>query len=1649
MSSNLTPPGSLAAPAIVPATSAGQILGFNLQNTGATALAAQPVTLNEVFKPGAVPAGSSLTATINGVTYQAQLDAKTFNPDGSVASGVVTILAPALAADSSTPVMLSLAPANSTDPLNLASALKNYSLTANLDITANAGGSIGAQTIDIASLFRSALAANTAQSWLSGPLASEAIVSIPVSGSLRIEADITAYANGQISATLQFNNDAAMQASGGTITYSATVVQNGTTIAQQSNLTQYQYQDWSLTTGTTPSAVGLNVQHDIAYLEATGAIPNYDIQYGVSSSAIANEAAAIAAPGWNAPLGTDQITQYMPSTGGRGDIGPTTQANATWLITQNATAASYALGQASAAGSVPWHFYDPTSNGTFLNTADAANIWTDMRGGPHSYTTGLTQQVNTTNTGWTADPAHMPDLNYVAYMITGNVVDLEQLNAAASFAIDNFWPSPRNGGQAIVASFGNQIRASAWSLRTVQEAAYANPTGSADKAYFSAVTNANYTYLVSLIPQLTIAEGQAHGYFPGVYGSTGATLPPWQQDYFASTVIQGAEMGNANALTFLQWESNFLVGRFFASAQGFSPQDAFAYNLTVGPQSDAGLSAGGPYYQTWGQIEQASQANGQSNIAGTGVNGGWGQSQGDYGALAMQSLAGIITVSVANPTIMGNYQYQAMQAFGWILNSGAPYTTPAEIAAGNPQFLIVPRLANGQLLSFGNMVISHDSAATATALAPINLAENALLYAGSGTDTLIGGTGINLLFGGAGNDVIFGGPNGNDIFAGAGNDTIIAGGGTTYIQASSTAQLAAGTGQDLFVLNSGASGAVTVAGFNPSLDRLDIVNASGTALTAAQLSAIEATATTINGGTQFTLSSSETLFVASVTGANGAWFTQQNQAITAPASLLATAEANNTVPASSGGSSSSGSSGPSSSPAPAPTNPLQIITSGTAQTILGGSGGSAVDSISGATIDAQQTGQSDFVTISGANNIINAKGGAGSFPTYGNITTTGANNQATVTGGVYTETGASDSVTAPYSFGALTINEAGTGEFASLTGTNAVNIGGTANTAFLTIQAGSPGAASATVGGSNDTINAGVYSPILVTGSANIINASGEAAVTIAASAQAAADTVFASGFDAITTESGLSFIAAVGGGNVMATINTAKSATSTISLGANANVSVTGAGIATIIDSLQTQGAATVAGFNPTVDQIALQNANGSAITAAQIASLVQNASIHGSTATLGLSSGATLTLTDLTAAPQAAWFTVPVAPLPPPTVQPPAQQTILGAASAFMFDPLSNAAINAQQLGQSDFLTIGGANDTINAQGGPGGYATYGNITAAGANSQITATGGVVTELGANDSVTSPYSFGSLTINEIGTGQLASVTGTTNVSIGGSANTAFLTIQSGSPGAIMATVSGANDTIFAGTYSPIMVTGAANIINASGEAAVTVAGAAQAASDTIIASGFDAINTQSGNNVISIPGGSWNSTITNGAGNDTIFAGTAAPGGSNQLAINGGSGTLVITDMASGRTITMTAGSGAVTATGANNGSVLVGGTNGNNYLAASGNSTLIGHGGSNTILGGAGNEMLVASTVAGATNSFLINSLTANNATTITGFGAPGTSDSITLQSGLSISQTSTTQLHGTILTLNDGSKIFLSQFTGALHSNGTSNGIIVTP
>ena len=835
---------SLVAPVVPQPIDPGEIVGLNLQNPTAAALPAQYVSFGEVFKAGAVPAGSQLVAIVNGSDTPVQMDVKTTYPDGSAETATITMLQPALAANATAGVMLALAPTlapigtPTPAPVNIVQeiAASNYDLSVNIAIQ---GGST--YTLNVANLYSQALANGSVTYLKQGPEATEVQFQTTVTGSLRMVFNVTAYANGTFRTNVQFNNDLAMQASGGTLTYNASITEGGQSVYQVNNLTQYQYEDWNQVVYTGTSAPAVNVQHDMAYLEQTGAIANYDLADGVPAAYVAGEASSLAQPGWNAPLATDGITQYMPMTGGRPDIGPTTEANSLWLMTQNASAAQYALGQAGVGAGIPWNFYNPQA-GTWLNTNQYPNIRIN---GWEGNSTDLTQGVNATNNGWTPDVAHQPDLFYDAYLLTGNQSYLDALNAQASYGIDTLWPPMRDGAPNSTGNdnviYGNQVRGAAWTLREIDEAAYANPTGSAEKAYFTQVMNDNWRWLASQIPTWTTLEGQAHGYIidPFEYG---LAIAPWQQSYFISTAVQAAEMGNQNAGTFLNWATNYIAGSVLNLGH-----DSINYVVDAFPNS---VSSNGQIYwdsatnawayaqplQTWSAIEGNMQTYGPSNGAG------WTQSNGDYGADQMQALAGIISVT-GSP--------EAMQAYAWLAGSGAPYTSAAAIQA-QPQFDIVPRLPDGNLLTLGNM-FTFDSTAPGIDRGA-GTADQLIVEEGNANVTLAGGNGgINILANfGTGNDVLAGGDQGNYIFAGPGNDTVIGGAGSNYLQAGTIVPTSFYDGATpppavpvatTFVLDTALAAQDTIAGFQPGADAIDLVSSTGQALSSSQIAAIISTAT--------------------------------------------------------------------------------------------------------------------------------------------------------------------------------------------------------------------------------------------------------------------------------------------------------------------------------------------------------------------------------------------------------------------------------------------------------------------------------------------------------------------------------------------------------------------------------------------------------------------------------------------------------------------------------------------------------------------------------------------------------------------------------------------------------------------------------------
>ena len=747
-----------------PALSANEIVGVTFQNAGQGSLAAGVATFGQAFQAGDLPAGSTLQARIGGAIVPVQVDAKTFHEDGSVKFAVLSVARPDLAAGESVAVMLGATAAGGAGPaLQLETALAGRSFV--VEITPSGGAT---KQIDVLQALRDAVASGTASFWQQGPLATEARVSVDLPGSQRLVFDVTVFTGGGYSVQAQFNNDEAMGATGGTVTYQAVVRMDGREVDRET-VTQAQYQNWRETYSSTavdggqglggPAEGWLNIQHDVRYLQETGAIAQYDLAVGISETLLQQWGTAAQAAGWGTPLATNGVTTYMPTTGGREDLGMTTAANTAWLMSQDARAAEYALGQAAASGAVPWNFWD-AANGTWLNTESYPQLWTDARGGtgkpgdPKS--TGLTQQVSKA-TGWTPDLPHQPELSFVPYLLTGDRAILDSLLAQATHSIMSRWPEERLADGIIIVN-GHEVRASAWSLRQIENALWAAPEGSAEQTYLQSVSDANWAWLIEQIPVWTAMQGEAHGWLPGTY--TVGSMAPWQQDYLASTVIAAASRGNEDALTFLKWQSNFLVGRFFQAEKGFAAHDGAAYNIAIGP-----LTGGGPY-KTWAEIGEAMAARGMSNSEG------W-KNEGEYARLAGATLAGIYLLTGSE---------DALAAYLMLITDSAPGMGPSDYAS-TPQYAVT---IEGLYAGAVRGTDGNDD------VAPSAGGKTLAVDLGAGFDVLTLGPGgntgkvrnVEILNGSAGNDVITieGAAGGSFVDLGAGSDTLsLAGGGRVTV----------------------------------------------------------------------------------------------------------------------------------------------------------------------------------------------------------------------------------------------------------------------------------------------------------------------------------------------------------------------------------------------------------------------------------------------------------------------------------------------------------------------------------------------------------------------------------------------------------------------------------------------------------------------------------------------------------------------------------------------------------------------------------------------------------------------------------------------------------------------------------------------------
>lgn len=346
---------------------------------------------------------------------------------------------------------------------------------------------------------------------------------------------------------------------------------------------------------------------------------------------------------------------YSNHQGGRADIGYLPQWTVAWLMSQDNGARKYMMQCADTSGRFPWNYFD-RGNNTWLTARDHPLLWIDGRCSPYLPCPANFPDASDT---YIPDTAHQPELAYIPYMITGSRWYLDRLQAQGAFAIVAIWPSIRSTcyacpDEAYIVTFNEQVRSSAWCMREILYNSYINPDNDRIKSYFSQAITNNWQWVLNMSSQWQMYQGQAYGWLPGVYAQT--VLPPWMEDYLASSVAISALQGNQMARQFFSWMKNFLVGRFLAQSQGFNPRNGITYNIYVGNV----YASDNTTANTWAAIQSGTVDIGQDN------GNGWANSAGNYGQLGIATLVLYLDVFPGDA--------QASQALTWLEGAGAPFT---------------------------------------------------------------------------------------------------------------------------------------------------------------------------------------------------------------------------------------------------------------------------------------------------------------------------------------------------------------------------------------------------------------------------------------------------------------------------------------------------------------------------------------------------------------------------------------------------------------------------------------------------------------------------------------------------------------------------------------------------------------------------------------------------------------------------------------------------------------------------------------------------------------------------------------------------------------------------------------------------------------
>lgn len=346
----------------------------------------------------------------------------------------------------------------------------------------------------------------------------------------------------------------------------------------------------------------MHVKHSTAYLIDTKAVPNYDRTVIVSETELAKIKTS-----WTGtktePMGVGAAYPYMPATGGRPDIGLLPGWSAMYLLSMDKRAKEVMLGTADLAGSWSSHYRNQATDRpislvdypymTILgNIGDTKNPATGKyEAFPACATTSACKSP------YAHDSSHQPAFAYLPYLVTGDYYYLEELQFWSMW--NTFAPNPayRQHVKGLLSS--NQVRAQAWSLRSLAEAAYITPDNDALKQQLLYYLKNNVDWYDATYVHNSAANALgALTHSGAVIYKSNTAVAPWQDDFFTAAVGRTVELGFDQAKPLLVWKAKFPISRMI------DPEGCWilAANYTINVR-DSGTSA---IYSSYGQAYRAS-----------------------------------------------------------------------------------------------------------------------------------------------------------------------------------------------------------------------------------------------------------------------------------------------------------------------------------------------------------------------------------------------------------------------------------------------------------------------------------------------------------------------------------------------------------------------------------------------------------------------------------------------------------------------------------------------------------------------------------------------------------------------------------------------------------------------------------------------------------------------------------------------------------------------------------------------------------------------------------------------------------------------------------------------------------------------------------